>query len=136
MYWHHMYRYHKACSLIFESLLPISINLLPVDAVKEFDKRGQNACVVADQDLESGDLIQAERTVVTDKKQNQRGYTQVRSDPLPRGREVGRLHTEELSCRAYWVAMLPQLPVAGVSTSVKNGGTKKKATLSKTVNPP
>ena len=56
--------------------------------------------------------------------------------PLPRGREVGRLHTEELSCRAYWVAMLPQLPVAGVSTSAKNRGIKKKATSSKTVNPP
>ena len=57
-----------SCPIGFEGLLTISINLVLVDAVKVFAKNVQGSGVVANQDLESANLIEVERTMVAKEK--------------------------------------------------------------------
>lgn len=59
-----------SCSHSFEGLLTVGINLALVDAVEVFTKRVQRPSIVANQNLESGDLVEVEGTVVTDKRQD------------------------------------------------------------------
>ena len=60
-----------SCPLSFERLLPVSIDLVLVDAVKVFAERVQSSSIVTDQNLESGDLVEVERTVVANKRKDQ-----------------------------------------------------------------
>jgi len=55
-----------SCSLGFEGLLSIGIDLVLVDSVKVLAKNIYSSTVVTNQDLESGDLVKVERTVVAE----------------------------------------------------------------------
>ena len=57
-----------SCPTGFERLLTISIDLVLVNAVKVFAKNADSSIVVANHDLESGDLVEVERTVVANKE--------------------------------------------------------------------
>ena len=54
------------CSLGFEGLLTIGVELILVDSVKVLAKKFYSPTVVADQDLKSGDLVEVERTVIAE----------------------------------------------------------------------
>ena len=60
-----------SCPLSLKGLFPVSINLVLEDAVKVFVKRVHSSSVVADQNFESGDLVEVERTVVANKRKDQ-----------------------------------------------------------------
>jgi hypothetical protein len=57
--------------LSFEGLFTVGINLILVDAVKVFPEGIQSSSVIADQDLERGDLVEVERAVVAEPGQGQ-----------------------------------------------------------------
>lgn len=57
------------CPTGFEGLLAIGIDLILVNAVKVFAKNVQSSTVVASQDLKGSDLVEVERTVVTNNGQ-------------------------------------------------------------------
>ena len=57
-----------SCPRGFERLFTISIDLVLVNAVKVFAKNVHSSTVVANQDFESADLVEVERTVVANKE--------------------------------------------------------------------
>ena len=60
-----------SCPLSFEGLLAVDIDLALIDSIKVFPKGIQSSSIVANQDLESGDLVEVERAVVAEPKQGQ-----------------------------------------------------------------
>ena len=58
-------------SLSFEGLFTVGVDLVLIDAVKVFSKGIESSGVVAYQDLESGDLVEVERTVVAEPREGQ-----------------------------------------------------------------
>ena len=57
-----------SCPTGFERLFTIGIDLVLVNAIEVFAKNVHSSSVVANQDLESADLVEVERTVVANRE--------------------------------------------------------------------